>query len=57
MNELQIVHDYKTLAIPIDMIARKNGVSLHRVIDVVYRATVVIPESIELSKKILKELL
>jgi len=56
MKELQIIHDYKTLALPLDMIARKNGATLAYIINVVYRATVVIPESIKESKKILKEL-
>lgn len=54
MRNLQIVNDYKTLAIPLEMIARKNSVSLHHAINVLRRALVAIPQSIAESKKILK---
>lgn len=35
---LQIIHDYNNLAIPLDMVAKKNKVSLHRCIEILHRA-------------------
>ena len=56
MKTLQIIDDYKTLAIPLDMIARKNKVSLHQCIVILHRAITKMSKNIEESKLILKEI-
>jgi len=56
INNLKIVNDYKTLAIPLDMVASMNKVSTGYCLNLLHKAMVTIPESIRESKTILKEL-
>jgi len=56
IKPLEIISDYKNLAMPIDLIARKNNCSLHFVIKVLHYATVEQPQQIIDCKKILNEL-
>ena len=56
MSNAQIIKDFNTLAIPMDMIAKKNGVSLHYVIKVIHYHNVVRLKEIEESTRCLKEL-
>lgn len=55
-NPLKIISDYKNLAIPLDLIARKNNCSLHLVIKVLHYATVEQPQQIAECKKILNSM-
>ena len=50
-RELNIVNDFNTLAVPMDMIAKKNGVSLHYVIRVIHYATIGKYKEIEEAKQ------
>ena len=52
-KELNIVKDFKTLAVPMDIIAKKNDVSLHYVIKVIHYATIGKYREIEEAKKCL----
>jgi len=56
INPLHIVNTYKVHNIPLDIIAKTHKVSLHYVINILHKATVVIPNEISMCKKILKEL-
>ncbi len=56
VNYLQIIHDYKVLNIPLDMLINKYKKDRVDILDILYRATVAIPSSIRDSKKLLKEL-
>lgn len=52
----QIIEDYNNLAIPLDMIAKKNEVSLHFVISTVYYWTVLRPKMLLGLKEMLKDI-
>ena len=52
-RELNIVNDFSTLAVPLDVIAKKNDVSLHYVIKVIHYATIGKYREIEEAKKCL----
>ena len=52
-KELSIVNDFNALAIPMDMIAKRNNCSLHYVIRVIYYANIGKYKEIEESKKCL----
>jgi len=56
MNVSKIIRDYKVLNIPLDMIARKNKVSLAFVLRVLHYVSVKRKQDIKDCKKILKEI-
>ena len=56
MSNVQIVKDFNTLAIPMDMIAKKHGVSLHCVIKVIHYHNVTRLREIEESTRCLNQM-
>ena len=56
MNVSKIIRDYKILNIPLDMIARKNKVSLGFVLEVLHYVSVKRKQDIQECKKILEEI-
>lgn len=56
MDNLAIIRDYKNLAIPLDMIAKKHRVSTHYVLKVVHYISVEKPALIAECKQLIKEM-
>ena len=54
MNISKILNDYKTLAMPLDMVARNNNVSTAFVLNVLHYQSVRYPQMIAECKAILK---
>lgn len=52
-KELDIINDFKTLAIPLDMIAKRNDCTLHYVIKVIHYVSIDKHQEIKKCKELL----